>query len=41
MHNGHKHEHDERMETEQKAVDAEGDDAERSRLTTALVKVRG
>lgn len=30
--------HDERMEIEQKAVDAEGDDAERSRLTKALVK---
>ena len=43
--NGHKHDHgdhvhDERMEIEQKAVDAEGDDAERSRLTKALVKVR-
>ncbi|CAK0783031.1 hypothetical protein CVIRNUC_006226 [Coccomyxa viridis] len=41
--NGHKHDHgdhvhDERMEIEQKAVDAEGDDAERSRLTKALVK---
>lgn len=39
MHDGHEHVHDERMETEQKAVDAEADDAERSRLTTALVKV--
>ena len=43
--NGHKpdhgdHVHDERTEIEQKAVDAEGDDAERSRLTKALVKVR-
>lgn len=43
--NGHKHDHgdhvhDERMEIEQKAVDAEGDDAERSRLTKALIKVR-
>ena len=28
------------MDIEQKAVDAEGDDAERSRLTQALVKVR-
>ncbi len=42
--NGHKHDHgdhvhDERTEIEQKAVDAEGDDAERSRLTKALVKV--
>ena len=41
---GHKHDHgdhvhDERTEIEQKAVDAEGDDAERSRLTKALVKV--
>ena len=27
------------MDVEQKAVDAEGDDAERSRLTQALVKV--
>ena len=39
MHDGHEHVHDERRETEQKAVDAEADDAERSRLTTALVKV--
>ena len=43
--NGHKHDHgdhvhDERTEIEQKAVDNEGDDAERSRLTKALVKVR-
>ena len=42
---GHKHDHgdhvhDERTEIEQKAVDNEGDDAERSRLTKALVKVR-
>ena len=29
------------MDIEQKAVDAEGDDAERSRLTQALVKVCG
>ena len=38
-HGDHEHTHDERMETEQKAVDLEADDAERSRLTTALVKV--
>ena len=33
------HHHEERMDIEQKAVDKEGDDAERSRLTKALVKV--
>ena len=42
---GHKHDHgdhvhDERTDIEQKAVDAEADDAERSRLTKALVKAR-
>ena len=35
----HDHVHEERYEVEQKAVNAEGDDAERSRLTQALVKV--
>ena len=34
----HDHVHEERLQVEQKAVDAEGDDAEKSRLTRALVK---
>lgn len=36
---GHDHVHEERLQVEQNAVDAEGDDSERSRLITALVKV--
>eukprot|EP00891_Asterochloris_glomerata_P003001 jgi/Astpho2/3001/Aster-03310 len=38
-HNGHEHTHDERLEVEQKAVDAEGEDAEKARFINAILKV--